>query len=180
MAQTVVGMFKYPERVESAVKELQGLGYDPKEFSVVMKDVQKMEEVAGDTGVSVAEGTKAGAVTGGLLGGLTGLLVGLGVVTLPAIGALLVAGPIAAALGLTGAAATTTTGAVAGVVGGGLVGALASYGFPQEEAAQFEEYIHGGGILLIVPTRDERSQEVRDILAKHEATDVRQLDLHST
>ena len=60
---------------------------------------------------------------------------------------------------------------------GGLVGALVSLGFSQQEAQEYEEFIRAGGILLIVPTRDRRTDEVRDILAKHHATDVRQLEL---
>jgi uncharacterized membrane protein len=169
-------MFKYHKDVEEAVKELDHLGYNTKEMSVVMKDIEKKEEMQ-DMGVQVTQGTASGAVTGGILGGVAGLLVGLGTITIPAIGPFLAAGPLAAALGLTGAAATTTTGAVAGAVAGGLAGALISLGFPAEEAKHYEEEIKAGGILLMVPTINERSDEVRRVLDKHHVRDVRQLDL---
>lgn len=178
MSQTIVSIFKYQEGVESAINELKDLNYNPAEFSVVMKDVRKRDEIQKNTGTDMAKGAVSGVVAGGVLAGIAGLLVGLGIVTIPGVGALLVAGPLASALGFTGAAATTTTAAVTGAVGGGLVGALIGLGFSREEAAEFEEYVRGGGILLIVPARDKRTQEVREILAKHGATDIRQLELH--
>lgn len=179
MAQTIVSVFKYQEGVEGAINELKDLNYDPAEFSVVMKDIRKGEEIEKNTGVDISKGAVSGAVTGGVLAGVAGLLMGLGIITLPGLGALMVAGPIASALGLTGAAATATTAAVTGVVGGGLIGALAGFGFSKEDATKYEEYIRAGGILLIIPTRDRRTDEVRDIVAKHGATDVRQLELHA-
>ncbi len=180
MAQTVVSIFRYQEGVENAINELQNLNYDPTEFSVVMRDVRKAEEIEENTGASVAKGAVSGAVTGGILAGVAGLLVGLGIITMPGLGTIFVAGPIATALGLSGAAATATTAALTGAAGGGLIGALAGYGFSSEDAARYEEFIRGGGIMLIVPTMDRRTDEVRSILSKHGATDVRQLELHAS
>lgn len=176
MAKTIVSIFQNSFDVEAAVKELDHLGYDTKKMSVVMKDIEKHEEIK-DTGVKVTEGATSGVVTGGALGGITGLLVGLGTITIPGVGPFLAAGPLAGALGLTGAAATTATGAVTGAVAGGVLGALMSLGFPDEEAKVYEEKIRAGGILLIVPTMDERTDEVREVVNNHHARDVRQLDL---
>ncbi|CAN5145148.1 hypothetical protein BH09PAT2_BH09PAT2_04420 [soil metagenome] len=177
MAQTVVSIFKYKEDIENAINELKDLHYDPKQMSLVMKDIQKAESIEESTGAKVSEGAASGAVTGGILAGLTGLLVGIGAITIPGLGALLVAGPIASALGLTGAVATTTTGAISGAVVGGLVGGLLSLGFPQEVAQKYEEEIKGGGMLLVVPSLNKRTDEVRNILEKHKAYDIRQMDL---
>jgi len=177
MAQTVVSIFKYKEDLESAINELKDLHYDPKQMSVVMKDIQEAETIEKSTGAQVSGGAVSGALTGGVLAGLTGLLVGIGVLTIPGLGAILVAGPIAGALGLTGAAATTTTGAIVGVVAGGLVGGLLAAGFSKEDAKKYEEEIKGGGMLLAIPTLNKRTDEVRDILKKHKAYDIRQLDL---
>lgn len=179
MAQAIVSIFKYQEGVEGAINELKDLNYNPAEFSVLMKDIKKGETLDDKTGATIAGGAISGAVTGGVLAGVAGLLVGLGVISFPGVGALLVAGPIASALGLTGATAAATTAAVTGVVGGGIIGALAGAGFSREDAVRYEEYIRAGGILLIIPTRDKRITEVRDIVSKHGATDVRQLELHS-
>ncbi len=94
MAQTVVSIFKYQEGVENAINELKNLNYDPTGFSVVMRDVRKVEEIEENTGASVAKGAVSGAVTGGVLAGVAGLLVGLGIITIPGLGAIFVAGPI--------------------------------------------------------------------------------------
>lgn len=179
VAQTIVSVFKYQEGVEAAIKQLKDLGYNPSEFSIVMKDVHKREEIENNTAANMTKGALSGALTGGILAGVAGLVVGLGLVTLPGLGAVVVAGPIATALGLTGAAATVTTATVTGAVGGGLIGGLIGTGFSREDAAKYEEFVRAGGILLIVPARDVRTDEVRDILAKHGATDIRQLDLHA-
>lgn len=128
-------------------------------------------------GVHVSEGAASGAVTGGALGGLTGLLIGLGVISIPGVGPFLAAGPLVAALGLTGAAATTATGTVTGAIAGGIIGALTSLGFPPEEAKIYEEEIRGGGILLVVPTLNERTNEVRSLVEKYNAREVRELEL---
>lgn len=177
MAQTVVAVFKYHKDVEAAIKQLRELNYNPADFSILMKDIQVANEIHESTGVHVAKNTASGAVVGGALAGLTGLFVGLGVFTLPGLGAILAGGPIASMLGLTGAAAATTTATLSGILAGGLIGALVSLGFPQEEAQKYEEFIRAGGILLVVPSKDLRTQEVRDILTAHGASDIRQLEL---
>ncbi|MFA5136433.1 MAG: low temperature-induced protein [Patescibacteria group bacterium] len=177
MAVTVFGIFKNEIDAEAAIKKLEALNYSPKDLSVVMKDVKKTEGDNPTAVESLSKGALAGAVAGGAAVGLAGLLVGIGAVTIPGIGGLLVAGPVATAFGLTGAAAATTTGAVTGLVAGGFVGALVNLGFSQSEAQQYEEEIRGGGILLAVPTRDMRTAEVRKILEDHNASGVRQLEL---
>jgi hypothetical protein len=179
MAQTVVGMFQDQGHVEMAINELRDLNYDPTHFSVVMRDMRVATDIQANTGAQVANDTAQGALIGGVLAGVAGLLVGLGIITIPGIGALFVAGPIASALGLTGAAATTTSAAVTGAVAGGLVGALASIGFSQEDAQVYEERIRGGGILLIVPAQEQRVGEVQGIMTKHMATDIRSLELRT-
>jgi len=177
MAVTVIGMFQNQRDSENAIEELKDLGYDPKEMSVVMREARKAEEVAQNTGVQVGQGAASGATAGGAIGALAGLLVGIGAITIPGLGPLLVAGPIATAFGLTGAAAATASGAVGGALAGGLLGALVGVGIPKEEAQRYEEQIRAGGILLAVPSRDVRRDEVKDTLPRHHATDIRQLDL---
>jgi uncharacterized membrane protein len=177
MAKTVVAVFSRSNDVETAVNNLKDLNYDPHEMSLVMKDVREAKELKSELGVSVAEGATTGAMTGGALGGLTGLLVGLGILTLPGIGPLLIAGPFATALGLTGAAATTASGAATGAIAGGIVGALASLGIPKDTATRYEEQIKAGGIILAVPVHDQRVEEVRKIVERNGARDATVLDL---
>lgn len=93
---------------------------------------------------NIAEGAASGIITGGVLGGLAGLLVGVGVLALPGIGALFVAGPLAAVLGLAGTAATTVSGALIGSLVGGIVGALVGLGLAEEEVDldQFPDLVY--------------------------------------
>ena len=176
MAKTVVGIFKNRDSAEAAIDELQTLGYDSKNMSVIMKDYRKTPTFKAK-GVKIAGGAAAGATTGAVVGGITGLLVGIGTIAIPGIGPLLIAGPLATALGLTGTAAATVTGAATGALAGGLLGSLIALGIPEKDARVYEEYIRAGGILLVVPTRNIREEEAEDILKGHNAVDVKALEL---
>lgn len=177
MAQMVLGIFADRADAEAAIEDLKDEGYNPKDISIIMKDVEEGRAVAGTTGANVAEGAVAGATTGGALGALAGLLVGIGAIALPGIGGLLVGGPLAAALGLSGAAATTVSGAVTGALAGGLVGALTGLGIPEEDAKVYEERIKSGAILLAVPARTGDGEDAKDILLDHGADQVRSVSM---
>lgn len=176
MAKTVVGIFKNRANAETAIDELQTLGYDTKNLSVIMKDYRKKDGMK-MKGANVVGGAAAGATTGAVVGGIAGLLAGIGILTIPGIGPLLVAGPIASALGLTGTTAATVTGAATGALAGGLLGSLIGLGIPEKQAKVYEEYIRAGGILLVVPTRNIREEEAENILRGHNATDIKVLEL---
>lgn len=177
MSQVVIGVFKYKDDAEDALKEMEDLGYEPSEISVIMKDIREAREMKDKTGVNVAEGAASGAATGGAIGGIVGLLTGIGAIAIPGLGAILIGGPIAAALGLTGAAATTATGALTGALAGGLLGALVGLGIPEEEAMEYVEDLKGGGVLVAVPVHEARIDEVKKIMENYKARGTRQLDL---
>ncbi len=161
----VLGVFNQQTQAETAIEALKNRGYDPKEISVIMKDTEQATDLEDNTGANVADGAASGAVTGGALGALAGVLVGIGAIVIPGIGGVLIGGPIAAALGLGGAAATTATGAITGAVAGGLVGALVGLGVPEESAKTYQESVKAGAILLAVPTLHEATHiEVKGIL----------------
>jgi hypothetical protein len=171
MAKMVLGVFNDEVNAQDALSDLEAKGYNPKDISIVMKDRARAEAFADDTGTDVAGGAVSGAVTGGVLGALAGLLMATGVI--PGLGILLIGGPLAAAFGLTGAAATTVAGATTGAVAGGLIGALMSLGLPEEDAKVYEQSIQAGGILLAVPTKRGEEEEVRAILENFGADQVR-------
>lgn len=177
MAKAVIAILKTQDAAVAAVDKFKDLGYDPKEISVVMKDMKAAGTIAQGTGENIVTGATSGAITGGAIGALTGLLIGIGAITIPGIGGLLIGGPLAAALGLTGAAATTASGAVTGALAGGLVGGLTGLGIPAEEAKVYEDEIRGGGVLLVVPARDNRVDEVREVYEDYEAHAIREIDL---
>lgn len=171
MANVVLGVFSDQDEAISAIDELKTAGYDPKEMSLLMKDKSKAEDVAEETGADVAEGATEGATTGAILGGLAGLLAAT---VIPGLGAFFIGGPIAAALGLGGAAASTVSGAVTGAAAGGLLGALTeAFGLSEDEARVYESRVNEGGILVAVPAKSAEGEDVRDIMNSHGADNVK-------
>src|SRR3972149_5107697 len=99
MSSTVLGIFFERNNAEKAVRTLNEEGYNPKDMSIIMKDVDEGREMAEDIGTNILEGTTAGATAGAVLGGFGGLLASYVILGL---GAFFIGGPIAVALGLTG------------------------------------------------------------------------------
>jgi hypothetical protein len=122
------------------LQHLRNLGFSASEISVLLKDSDTRN-------ISVRENAVRGAETGGLIGGILGGLAGLTALTIPAIGPLIVAGPIISALG--GAAVGT---AIGGLAGG--TGALRTLDIPEEKAKCLEDRIAGGGIFIAVHSDD--------------------------
>jgi uncharacterized membrane protein len=172
----ILGVFGDTDNAEDAIDDLREFGLNPKDISIVMKDKEGREELAGNTGANVAGSAASGAATGGVIGGIAGLLIGIGAIAIPGVGALLIGGPLAAALGLTGAAATTVSGAVTGALAGGIVGALVGLGLPEHEAREYEDRIKQGGILVVIPSTRGREDEIRDILSDNGADQIKAID----
>jgi uncharacterized membrane protein len=171
MARTVLGVFTDQASAESAINALQDLDYNPRDVSIVLQDRTTAENISDNTGASdVAGGAAAGITTGAVIGGLAGLVAAF---TLPGLGALFIGGPLATALGLTGAAATTASGAVTGAVAGGLLGALTGLGVPEDDARYYESRVAEGAILVLVPARAGEEQEVVSVLEDMGASDIK-------
>ncbi len=119
---------------------LRNLGFSASEISILLKDKYTRN-------VSAKEDAVRGARKGGIAGGILGALAGLTVLTVPALGPLVVAGPIISAL--SGAA-------VGGVVGGlaGGSGALTHIGIAERDCARIEQRLHEGAILIAVHSDD--------------------------
>lgn len=144
-----VGAFTSRRDAESALHELRSAGFPMDKVSVVAKDADRDDEIAGvdmsdRVGNKADEGAATGAVTGGAVGGLTGLLVGLGALAIPGIGPVMLAGATATAI------ATTLSGGVIGAAAGGLIGALVGLGIPEERARVYNERLSRGDYLVIV------------------------------
>lgn len=172
MVDTVIGIFDDRGDAEHAVDELKANGYNPKDISIVMKDVGEGKMLAKDTGADVAGGAASGAATGALVGGLAGLVASM---MIPGLGAFFIGGPIAAALGLTGAAASTASGAATGALAGGLLGALTGLGLSEDDARMYETRVNEGGILIAVPTRQGETSTVERILKNTNADNIKMI-----
>lgn len=159
--KTIVGVFNSVNDANGAVRDLEAQGISRDEISVVanknatgyesMSDRDKTSDVVADAGI--------GAAIGGV-GGL--LLSAAGALTIPVIGPILAAGPIAAAL----------TGAGIGAAAGGLIGALTESGVPEEHAKYYAEGVRRGDVLVTVKTDEMHADSVCDILDRYDAVDV--------
>jgi uncharacterized membrane protein len=159
--KTIVGVFNSVQDANAAVRDLEAQGISRDEISIVanknasgyetMSDRDKTSDVVADAGI--------GAAIGGV-GGL--LLSAAGALTIPVIGPILAAGPIAAAL----------TGAGIGAAAGGLIGALTESGVPEEHARYYAEGVRRGDVLVTVKADEAHTDRVCDVLDQHNAVDV--------
>ncbi|NLJ83684.1 MAG: hypothetical protein GX336_02080 [Halanaerobiaceae bacterium] len=139
---TIIGVFDDKESAESALREIEDLGFSEEEISLVARD-------EGEGGSFMDQNLADGAATGGAIGGLAGIAASLGALTIPGIGPILAAGPIAA--GLTGVAA------------GGIAGSLVDMGIPQERGDYYENEVKSGKILAAVDLMDADDAEIEEI-----------------
>lgn len=177
MQKIITGVFDNSSDVDQALADIGEMGYTESDVSVITKDsslnINGMDDDA-------SHGVTKGAKTGGLVGGLLGLLAGIGVLAIPGIGSLFIAGPIAAAFGITGTAATTASGALTGALVGGLVGAFKELGIDEVKAKVLEERVKSGDILILVycHNHDSDIDAVKDVLEEAKAEHVYELELN--
>ncbi|MEG4944492.1 histidine kinase [Microcoleus sp. F4-D5] len=160
-----VGVFSTRRETEHALGELRTAGFDMNRVSVIAKDAESKGDIAGidvhDSADNKAdEGATKGALTGGTLGGLTGLLVGLGLVAIPGIGPIMLAGASATAL------ATTLAGTALGAAAGGLIGALVGMGIPEEQARAYNDRVARGDYLVLVDGSEAEVAKAETILSR--------------
>lgn len=159
-----VGVFSSRREAEYALHELRDAGFNMDNVSVVAKDADRGDEIAGvdmsdRVGNKADEGATTGAVTGGAVGGLTGLLVGLGALAIPGVGPVMLAGATATAL------ATALSGGAIGAAAGGLLGAIVGLGIPEEQARVYNDRLSRGDYLVIVDGTDDDIRRAGGILS---------------
>ena len=158
-----IGVFPDRQDAEQALHELRDSGFPMNRVSVVARDADRNDEIAGAdvskrVGNKADEGAVAGALTGGTVGGITGLLVGLGALAIPGIGPVMLAGATATAI------ATTLSGGAIGAAAGSLAGALIGLGIPEERAKVYNERVAQGEYLVIVDGTDDEISRAEAIL----------------
>ena len=163
MKRSVIGMAESTAEAQRVVDGLRAVGIPEREISVLYSGRQAEPEQARAHHSKAPEGAIAGASTGGVLGGTLGALLGWGIISIPCSGALVVAGPLLAALG--GAAALAAM--------GGMTGALIGLGFSAGEAARYEHELRGGQILIAVQVENLVEQaRAKKVLAQTGAHDL--------
>ena len=168
METTTIGVFPNRAKAEQAIEGLRDIGISDGDISCIYRDPEGDIKDA-QTSEKVGEGALAGAGTGAAIGAIAGLVVATGI--LPGLGTLFVAGPLASALGLGGAAATTVAGAATGIAAGGLIGALTSLGVDKEDASLYESFVQSGDVVVITKSTEPKASEV---LSDSGATEVRE------
>lgn len=159
----VGGVFSKVEEAEGAIRDLQELGFTKEDISIFAQDSDQVDAIENDTasevttnsedrGSNAGKGLGYGALSGGVLGGLGGLIAEGALLTIPGIGPLAAAGPLA----------TTLAGLGTGAVGGGIVGTLVGAGLPEEQAKEYEEYIKDGNIVVLVKVDEDQKEAVEN------------------
>lgn len=158
----VGGVFRNSEEAVRAIERLKEMGFETNDLSILAKDNDKVEDVedktdvevmdngGSDRGANAGKGAGIGAGTGGVLGGIAGLIAEIGLLTIPGIGVLAAAGPLA----------TTLSGAAIGATGGGIVGALTGAGVTEDDAKEYERYLKEGNLLVLVEVDEDRREEI--------------------
>ena len=172
MKKVIFAVFTDIEVADRAINHLHNELHIPNdEISYVYKD-KDGGKVSGDgddvTSTSTTAGAVGGATTGGIIGAAIGLVGVAGL--LGPLGPVVVAGPLATFLGISGGAGAVVGTGVAGAAVGGLVGALMNIGVSEPQARNFEERVDAGDVLVSIHTKD--AEEVTDILGEFNAEEI--------
>jgi hypothetical protein len=152
----VVAVYENHSGAEAAVKELQKSGFDMKKLSVVGKVYHTEEHVVGY--YNAGDRMKYWGKWGAFWGGFWGLLFGAAFFWVPAIGPVLVGGPLVAWIvaGLENAA----------IVGGlsALGAGLYSIGIPKDSVVTYEAAVKAGKYLVVAHGTSAEAAKAREIL----------------
>jgi len=160
-----MGLFSTQEQVAAVVSELRSVGFGKEDVSVLFPEPRGARVPAADHEQqdSREANAVAGVGAGGAFGGTLGLLLGIAAMTMPGLGIVAAAGPIAGAL----------MGAAAGAAVGGLAGHLVGMGIPEAHALHYEGKIGSGSIFVAVHVSDDAALDrARDILLQQGGLDV--------
>jgi hypothetical protein len=151
----VFGLYPDQITVAEAVEALQQAGFRNTDVSVLFPENSGTKDFGHEKHSKAPEGAVAGASSGAILGGALGWMAGIGMLSIPAINAVVAAGPIADALsgiGLLG-------------VAGGLAGALIGAVIPEYEAKRYRGRVRSAGVLLSVHSDNaEWTKRAREVL----------------
>ncbi len=162
--QAVVASYSSHRDAEDAVRSLAAAGIPVNAISIVGRQFETHEDIQGF--YQPVDAVLSGAGQGAWFGGIFGLMMGaFGFFVVPAVGALLVLGPL--------------SGLVAGAIGGAGVGAIISgliaLGIPHDQALKYQERLQAGEFLLVVHGDPSLVQKAHDILS---STPKLHLDTH--
>ena len=160
----VIAVYDKHDAAEDAVRELQKSGVDMKKLSVVGKDYHTDEQVVGY--YNAGDRMKYWGKWGAFWGGFWGLLFGAAFFWVPAIGPVLVGGPLVAWI----VAALEDAVVVGGLsaIGAGLF----SIGIPKDSIVSYETAIKAGEYLVVVHGTADEAARAKNILSTFKPTNV--------
>jgi hypothetical protein len=159
----VIAVYDNHSAAEDAVKELQRSGFDMKKLSVGM-DYHTDEQVVGY--YNAGGRMKYWGKWGGFCGGFWGLLFGAAFFWVPAIGPVLIGGPLAAWI----VAALEDAVVVGGLsaIGAGLF----SVGIPKDSIVTYKTALKAGHYLVVTHGTSAEAGEARTILSTLKPSDL--------
>lgn len=162
---TVVAVFETHTKAEEAVKTLEQAGFDMKKLSIIGKGYHTDEKVIGY--FNTCDRMTYWGTNGAFWGAMWAVLFGSAAFTVPGLGPMLVAGPMAAWI------VSILEGAV--IVGGisALGAALASIGIPQNSVIQYEGSLKAGKFLMIVDGSPDEIARAEKLLGQTGAHQVK-------
>jgi hypothetical protein len=159
--EMVIGVFDSHDQAEDLVRKLIDAGIPPAHISIIAKDLQARERVTGY--VTMGEMAKELAGMGAWVGGLFGLLAGAtAFLWLPAVGPLIVLGPLVAG----------AIGALEGGLVGGLIGAIFGERLERDRVLKYEQDIQAGKVLVAVHGTPDELARVRSLMTESGIDDV--------
>ena len=161
---SVVAIYPSHDGAEAAIKALQHAGLDLKHLSIVGRDFQTEEHALGF--YTSGDRMRFWGGRGVVWGALWGVLLGGAFFFIPAIGPLIVMGP------LVGWVVAALEGAAAGGATGVLAAALASIGIPEDAVVKYELEVKAGRFLVLAHGPAALVEQARDVLAGTGASQV--------
>lgn len=148
--KAVVGIFRDLNAAQQAVSQLRSSGFTTEEINLVSKHTNDsaMEDD------SIMDGT----MTGGAIGGIGGLMLSAGALTIPGLGPIIAAGPLAAT--------------IAGAIGGGITGGLVDWGIPSDKSEEYNEQVSSGNTLAVIKTPQNKVAQAVQVLTAGGAMNI--------
>lgn len=140
-ALSVTALFASKADAENVYESLLKLGVSKENISVVISEGAHYKNISGEEEkTEAADSAGLGALLGGATGGITTAIAAVATnLALPGLGLLFV-GPLLAGL----------AGATGGALAGGAIGAMIGYGFPKEQASNYDAGVRQGSVLVSV------------------------------
>jgi len=161
---SVVAIYDSHTAAEAAVKSLQTSGIDMRRLSIVGKDFHTEEHALGF--YNLGDRMKFFGARGAFWGSLLGMLFGSAVFLIPAVGPLVVMGP------LVGWIVGVLEGAAAFGAAGVLAAALLSIGIPKDSVVKYELEVKAGKFLVLVRGTADIIEHAHAVLGTSGASQV--------